>query len=141
VTGSETVVGLAYLVAIVGFVLALKGLSSPRRARLGNLVGAAGMAVALAITFAEGRLHHVPLLVAGLVVGVAIGVPAARFVRMTAMPQMVAAFNGVGGGAAALVGLIGRNGIEDAADLDQLGADELIDIGCVFQPIVDAISG
>jgi len=130
VTGSETVVGLAYLVAIVGFVLALKGLSSPRRARLGNLVGAAGMAVALAITFAEGRLHHVPLLVAGLVVGVAIGVPAARFVRMTAMPQMVAAFNGVGGGAAALVGLI-----------EALHAGSSASVGTLVAVVIDCAIG
>jgi NAD(P) transhydrogenase subunit beta len=100
-----TFIDLCYLIAAIGFILALKGLSSPKRARLGNLVGAAGMALAIGVTFARPGLHHVVLIVVGMVVGVAVGVPAARLVKMTAMPQMVAIFNGVGGGAAALVSI------------------------------------
>ena len=104
-----TATDLVYLVAIVGFILALKGLSSPRRARLGNLVGAAGMLVALAWTFSLPEVYHdtshLILIIAGIAIGAAIGVPAARLVKMTAMPQMVAIFNGVGGGAAALVSI------------------------------------
>jgi NAD(P) transhydrogenase subunit beta len=100
-----TVIDLCYLVAAIGFILALMGLSSPKRARAGNLLAAAGMALAIGVTFARPHLGHLGLIVIAMVVGVAIGVPAARLVKMTAMPQMVAAFNGVGGGAAAVVSI------------------------------------
>src|SRR3974377_1141800 len=100
-----TATDLVYLVSIASFILALKGLSSPKRARLGNLVGAAGMLLAIGATFAQPNLNHLALIVVAMVVGVAIAVPAARLVKMTAMPQLVAIFNGVGGGAAALVSI------------------------------------
>ncbi|MBA8793560.1 NAD(P) transhydrogenase subunit beta [Friedmanniella endophytica] len=101
---------LAYLVAAVCFILALKGLSSPRTARRGNLVGAVGAVLALVTVFvagfAFGTLRHlVPILVA-LVIGLAVGAVGARRVKMTQMPQLVALFNGVGGGAAAIVAVI-----------------------------------
>jgi NAD(P) transhydrogenase subunit beta len=98
-----TFIDLCYLVAVIGFILALKGLTSPRRARYGNLLGAAGMLLAIGVTFAQPDLGHLWLIIVAMVVGVVLGVPAARLVKMTAMPQMVAIFNGVGGGAAALV--------------------------------------
>ena len=98
-----TFIDLCYLVAAIGFILALKGLSSPKRARLGNLVGATGMLLAIGVTFAHPGMRHIWLIVAAMALGVVVGVPAARLVKMTAMPQMVAIFNGVGGGAAALV--------------------------------------
>ncbi len=104
-----TATDLVYLVAIVGFILALKGLSSPKRARAGNLAGAVGMLIAVAWTFSlpsvYGTTRNLVLIVIAVVVGASIGVPAARTVKMTAMPQMVAIFNGVGGGAAALVSI------------------------------------
>ncbi|HMK62562.1 MAG TPA: NAD(P)(+) transhydrogenase (Re/Si-specific) subunit beta [Acidimicrobiales bacterium] len=104
-----TATDLVYLLAIIGFILALKGLSSPRHARRGNLLGAAGMLVAVGWTFSEPSVYsdtrNLVLIVVAVVIGAAIGVPAARFVKMTAMPQMVACFNGVGGGAAALVSI------------------------------------
>jgi len=100
-----TVIDLCYLVAVIGFILALKGLSSPKRARAGNLVGAAGMLLAIGATFAQPNLAHLALIVVAMVIGVAVAVPVARLVKMTAMPQMVAIFNGVGGGAAALVSI------------------------------------
>ena len=96
---------LIYLICAVSFIVALMGLSSPKWARQGNLVGAAGMTVAIATTFAFPGLHHIGLIIVATVVGVAAALPAARLVKMTAIPQMVAAFNGVGGGAAALVSL------------------------------------
>jgi NAD(P) transhydrogenase subunit beta len=94
-----------YLVAAVCFIVALKGLSSPRGARMGNLIGAGGMVLAVGVTFATPDMHRIWLIVIALAIGTAIGVPAARSVHMTAIPQMVAAFNGVGGAAAALVSL------------------------------------
>ena len=94
-----------YLAAAVCFILALRGLSGPRTARPGNLLGAFGMALALALTLSATHIGNVVWLVVAMAVGVVIGVPAARMVKMTAMPQMVAAFTGVGGGAAALVAI------------------------------------
>jgi NAD(P) transhydrogenase subunit beta len=98
-------IAVAYLLAAVCFILALKGLSSPKTARWGNLLGAAGMFLAVAMTFFRSGLGNIGLIVAGMIVGTLVGVPAARAVKMTAIPQMVAAFNGVGGGAAAVVSI------------------------------------
>ncbi len=103
---SETWVELLYLVAAVCFILALKGLSSPRSARRGNLIGAAGAALALLVTFLGNDLDNLVWILVAIVVGSAIAVPAARMVQMTQMPQLVALFNGVGGGAAAVVALL-----------------------------------
>ncbi|WP_336857082.1 NAD(P)(+) transhydrogenase (Re/Si-specific) subunit beta [Sinomonas albida] len=97
---------LLYLVAAVCFILALKGLSSPKHARRGNLVGALGALVALMTVFASSRLENIPWILGAIVVGAAIAAPVARRVKMTQMPQLVAMFNGVGGGAAALVALL-----------------------------------
>jgi NAD(P) transhydrogenase subunit beta len=103
----DTWIDLVYLLAAVGFILALKGLSSPKFARQGNILGAIAATAAVAITFAVPSVRHAGsrllLMVVAMVIGAAIAVPAARKVKMTAMPQMVAIFNGVGGGAAALV--------------------------------------
>jgi proton-translocating NAD(P)+ transhydrogenase subunit beta len=96
---------LAYLVTIVTFVLALRFLSSPAHARLGNWLGAIGMTIAIAATFARPGLHNYVSIVIVIAAFAPIGAYAARAVKMTAMPQMVALFNGVGGGAAALVAL------------------------------------
>jgi H+-translocating NAD(P) transhydrogenase subunit beta len=98
-------VALAYLAAIVAFILALRFLSSPTTAPVGNRIGAAGMVVAIAATFAQPGLHNIPSILIVMALSAPIGAIAARRVRMTAMPQMVALFNGVGGGAAALVAL------------------------------------
>ena len=99
------VVGLLYLVAIVCFIVALRFLSSPKHARKGNWVGGVGMLVAIATTLALDGIGNWGLIAAGAVIGALVGVVGARTVKMTAMPQMVALFNGVGGGAAALVAL------------------------------------
>jgi H+-translocating NAD(P) transhydrogenase subunit beta len=97
---------LAYLVAAVCFILALKGLSGPKTARSGNLVGAAGAILAVAVVFASEELDHVVPIVVTIVIGAVAGTIVSRRVAMTAMPQLVAAFNGVGGGAAAMVALL-----------------------------------
>jgi NAD(P) transhydrogenase subunit beta len=101
---------LIYLLCAIGFIVALKGLSSPKHARRGNLVGAGAATVAIAFTFTNPGLRgsgkNLILAIVAMVIGAAIAVPAARKVKMTAMPQMVAIFNGVGGGAAALVSVV-----------------------------------
>src|SRR5450755_3540921 len=101
---------LAYLVAIAGFIFALKGLSSPKHARRGELVGAAAATLAIAMTFTLPTLRHsgwnLTLTIIAMVLGAVIAVPVARMVKMTAMPQLVAIFNGVGGGAAALISIV-----------------------------------
>jgi NAD(P) transhydrogenase subunit beta len=94
---------LAYLVTIVTFILALRFLSNPATARRGNQIGAVGMLIAIAVTFANSKVVSYWEIAVGMVVGGTFGAVAARRVRMTAMPQMVALFNGVGGGAAALI--------------------------------------
>src|SRR4030088_634093 len=100
-----TVITLAYLVAAVCFILGLKQLSSPKGARNGNFTAAAGMVIALLATLP--LLHFttagVIIILIGVAIGTAVGAVGARTVKMTAIPQMVALFNGVGGGAAALV--------------------------------------
>ena len=98
--------GMFYLAAAVCFILALKGLSSPRTARRGNAIGAAGAAVAVATVFVSAKLENIPLILAAIAAGSAVAVPVARRVQMTQMPQLVALFNGVGGGAAALVAVL-----------------------------------
>jgi NAD(P) transhydrogenase subunit beta len=98
-------VNLLYLVTIVCFVLALKFLSSPATARRGNWIGAFGMVVAIVATLVKSGVHITWEMPVAAVIGSAFGLVGARRVKMTAMPQMVALFNGVGGGAAALVAL------------------------------------
>jgi NAD(P) transhydrogenase subunit beta len=106
----NTWIDLIYLLAAVGFILALKGLSSPKQARNGNLLAAAAAALAVGFTFAypSVRAHSLNLVLTlvAMAIGATVAVPAARRVKMTAMPQMVAIFNGVGGGAAALVSIV-----------------------------------
>jgi len=116
---TPTWVQLVYLACAVCFILALKGLSGPKTARTGNLIGAAGAVVACAVPFfykpnGIDHLHHVPLILGAIVIGAAGGVFGARRVQMTQMPQMVALFNGVGGGAAALVALLELREIVEA---------------------------
>lgn len=97
---------LLYLAAAVFFILALRGLSSPRTARRGNLIGAFGALIAVVTVFLSARLENIPWILGAIAVGSAVAAPVARRVKMTQMPQLVALFNGVGGGAAALVALL-----------------------------------
>lgn len=109
---TPTWVRVAELLAAVLFILALKGLSSPKTARRGNLLGAAGAAIATAVAFFYGQkfyggpVQHLPEILIAVAIGSIIGWVAARRVQMTQMPQMVALFNGVGGGAAAVISVI-----------------------------------
>jgi H+-translocating NAD(P) transhydrogenase subunit beta len=97
---------LVYLLAAVCFIIALKGLSGPKTARYGNLIGAFGALLAVIVVFVVGDLDHVGLIAPTIAVGAIVGAVVSRRVAMTQMPQLVAIFNGVGGGAAALVALI-----------------------------------
>ncbi|MCC6376371.1 MAG: NAD(P)(+) transhydrogenase (Re/Si-specific) subunit beta [Microbacteriaceae bacterium] len=97
---------LLYLFAAVCFILALKGLSSPKGARRGNLIGSFGALVAVVTVFLSMKLENIPLILGAIALGSLIAVPIARKVKMTQMPQLVGGFNGVGGGAAALVSLL-----------------------------------
>jgi NAD(P) transhydrogenase subunit beta len=98
-------IGAAYLVCAILFIIGLRRLSSPATARSGNQLAAIGMAVAIIATLFDDRVLSFGWIVVGAVVGGAAGAVGARKVKMTAMPQMVALFNGFGGGAAALVAL------------------------------------
>jgi NAD(P) transhydrogenase subunit beta len=103
-------INACYIVAFSLFIYGLSGLTGPRTAVRGNKIAAVGMAIAIVATLLTPHVlsgSSTPWLIAlGLVIGTAVGVPAARTVRMTAMPQMVAIFNGVGGGAVAIIAWI-----------------------------------
>ena len=127
---SPTWTAILYLIAAVCFILALKGLSSPKTARRGNLIGAAGALIAVVTVFLSSKLDNIPWILAAIAVGSAIAAPVARRVQMTQMPQLVALFNGVGGGAAALVALL------ELAHTD----DPWVRVAIVFTLLVGAIS-
>jgi H+-translocating NAD(P) transhydrogenase subunit beta len=97
------VIQLLYIVAFALFIYGLMGLTGPRTAVRGNRIAAVGMAIAVIATLLIPGMGNWGLIIVGVVIGTAVGIPAARQVRMTAMPQMVALFNGVGGGAVALI--------------------------------------
>ncbi|HZK05488.1 MAG TPA: NAD(P)(+) transhydrogenase (Re/Si-specific) subunit beta [Actinomycetaceae bacterium] len=108
-----------YLIAAVCFILALKGLSHPRTARRGNLIGAAGAALAVVTVYLSTDFEGSTLLLTliAVAIGAVIAVPVARKVAMTDMPQLVALLNGVGGGAAAIVGVIELAELQPLLDL------------------------
>ena len=95
--------GLAYLVAAICFIMALRGLSSPETARRGNAIGIAGMVIAVATTLADPGVVSFELIAAGVVIGGAIGTVIALRIQMTALPQLVAAFHSLVGLAAVAV--------------------------------------
>jgi NAD(P) transhydrogenase subunit beta len=123
-----------YIVAFSLFALGIAGLTGPRTAVRGNRVAAVGMGIAVVATLLDERIGDWGLIVLGIAIGTAVGVPAARNVKMTAMPQMVALFNGVGGGAVALISWAEfRLAGGDISDLE-------VGIPLVFAAIVGSIS-
>jgi NAD(P) transhydrogenase subunit beta len=92
-----------YIISFGLFIYGLSGLTGPKTAVRGNRIAAVGMAVAVIATLLVADVHDIGLIILGAAIGTAVGVPAARNVKMTQMPQMVALFNGVGGGAVALI--------------------------------------
>lgn len=127
---SPELTAVLYLVAAVCFILALKGLSSPKSARRGNLIGAFGALLAMVVVFLSTELDNILLILGVIALGTAIAVPASRLVKMTQMPQLVALFNGVGGGAAALVAML------ELTHVDGLGSL----IAVAFTVLVGAVS-
>jgi proton-translocating NAD(P)+ transhydrogenase subunit beta len=99
----ESFIYVLYIIAFALFIQGLRGLAGPTTAVRGNRIAAVGMAIAVVATLLNPGEGNWGLIALGLALGVAVGVPAARNVKMTAMPQMVALFNGVGGGAVALI--------------------------------------
>src|SRR3954471_22503603 len=126
----------AYLATIVAFILALKFLSSPATARRGNWIGAIGMLIAIAVTFAQESVVSYWEILVGMAIGGTFGAVAARRVKMTAMPQMVALFNGVGGGAAALISLAEFHNIASAPG--RLHGD--ISVSIILSALIGSIS-
>ena len=104
-----TVILGLYIIAFALFIYGLMGLTGPRTAVRGNLIAAAGMGLAVLATLLIPGVGNWVLIVVGVVLGTLVGVPAAKQVKMTAMPQMVALFNGVGGGAVALIAWVEFN--------------------------------
>jgi NAD(P) transhydrogenase subunit beta len=133
----EVLTFLVWLVASVTFIFALKFLASPKTARTGNLLGAAGMALVVAWTFftTEGMLANWWIVVIGAAIGAVAGWFGAKRVAMTAMPQMVAIFNGAGGGAAALVAVV--EFLRDA----EAHPGELLPLAFIVATLLGAIIG
>jgi len=126
---------LGYLIGASLFILGLKGLGRPRTARRGNLLGAAGMLVAVVVTLVNQAIVSYWVLAAGLVVGSVIGVLLAVRVQMTSMPELVALFNGFGGAASVLVG--GASFIE-AVDLGLI--DDQTSVAAAATAIIGAVT-
>jgi NAD(P) transhydrogenase subunit beta len=130
-----------YIVAVILFIVGLRGLAGPNTAVRGNKIAAVGMAVAVLATLIQP--HVIPdaqtaiLMALGIAVGTAVGIPAARSVKMTAVPQMVALFNGVGGGAVALIAWseFRRRFTGDDGEWDQV-----VMIPALFAAVIGSIS-
>jgi H+-translocating NAD(P) transhydrogenase subunit beta len=133
---SQTAINFTYLVSAVLLVVGIRRLSAPPTARSGNVIAAIGMTIAIVFTFLDPDIDSYWLIVVGMVIGAVIGVASARLVKMTAMPQMVALFNGVGGGAAALIAASEYHRLAPAAG--HLAGDE---IGAMlFSALIGSIS-
>jgi NAD(P) transhydrogenase subunit beta len=133
---SRSWIDVAYLVAAILFIVGVKRLSHPRTARSGNWIAAVGMAIAIGFTFLIEEVSRYGLMLVGIAVGTVIGVVSARAVKMTAIPQMVALFNGVGGGAAALIAASEFHRL--APESERLGGDVLV--GILFSAVVGSVS-
>jgi len=135
---SRTLYDLIGLAAGVAFILALKGLSHPKTARRGNLIGAFGATLATLVVFfytnpgSSLPLNNIGWILGAMLIGLAVGIPAARKVEMTQMPQLVALFNGVGGGAAALVAIVEYLHLgNDATTAEVIFTVFTVIVGCV----------
>ena len=130
-----TLVVVLYIVAFALFIYGLMGLTGPRTAVRGNHIASVGMAIAVLATVLLPGIGNWALIVLGVVLGTVLGVPAARQVKMTAMPQMVALFNGVGGGAVALIAWVEFNNTAGFA-----GEPRYVMVASLFGAIVGSVS-
>src|SRR5437763_1820571 len=103
IPSDSPILSIVYILAAVAIIIGLRRLSSPTTARSGNQVAAVGVGAALLVTLFSSAVQDFLWIILGVPIGAVVGYFAARRVPMTAMPQMVALFNGMGGGAAALV--------------------------------------
>jgi H+-translocating NAD(P) transhydrogenase subunit beta len=124
-----------YIIAFALFIYGLMGLTGPQTAVRGNWIAAAGMVIAIVATLLTPGMGNWLLIVLGVVLGAVIGVPSARQVKMTAMPQMVALFNGVGGGAVALIAWVE---FRDSAGYAHLPA--YVPVTSLFAAIIGSVS-
>jgi H+-translocating NAD(P) transhydrogenase subunit beta len=129
------VIPVLYIVSFALFIYGLMGLTGPATAVRGNLIAAAGMALAVLATLLRPGMSHWWLIGLGAVAGTAVGAPTARRVKMTAMPQMVALFNGVGGGAVALI-----SWVEFRATHGYAAAAGYVAVTSLFAAIVGSVS-
>lgn len=129
-----------YIIAFALFIYGLMGLTGPKTAVRGNLIAAVGMVIAVVATLISIRhTSNWILIVAGLVVGVVLGVPPARYTKMTAMPQLVAAFNGVGGGTVALIAWSEFINSKGFSHFDEEPTVHIM-IGSLFAAIIGSVS-
>ena len=124
-----------YIIAFALFIYGLMGLTGPRTAVRGNLIAAVGMGLAVLATLLIPGVGNWALIVLGVVLGAVVGVPAAKQVKMTAMPQMVALFNGVGGGAVALIAWVEFNSTAGFA-----GEPAYVVVSSLFGAIIGSVS-
>src|SRR4051795_12590530 len=124
-----------YIVSFSLFIYGLSGLTGPKTAVRGNRIAAVGMAIAIVATLLVPEVHNIGLIILGIAIGTAVGVPAARQVKMTQMPQMVALFNGVGGGAVALIAWVEFRTSDGFSDVATYVA-----IFSVFAAIIGSVS-
>ena len=129
------VISIGYLVAAVLFILGLKALGRPRTAPRGNLLGATGMLLAILVTLLDQSIISYGVLVAGLALGGLIGAALALRVQMTAMPELVALFNGFGGGASVLVA---SASFIEAVDLGR--ADNQLAVAAALTALIGAVT-
>src|SRR6266487_1024249 len=137
---------LCYLIGAVTFILGLKMLSSPASARKGNLIAAFGMSIAILGTIflyrdEEGnRLHNYAWIFTGILIGGVVGTLAAKKVKMTAMPEMVSMFNGMGGACAALISIVEFNHLIHGMENMGLAA-VFIDVGSLRLTMIIIFAG
>src|SRR5437763_5290025 len=130
-----SVIAVSYIVAAILFIFGLKQLSSPSTARAGNRLAAIGMAIALGATLLDRQIVSFWIIAIGTLIGAAIGVYFGRTVQMTAMPQMVALFNGMGGATAALVSVAEFLRLTRIGDLIGVGESTSIVLGTAIGAI------
>lgn len=142
---TAVLIDAAYLLAAVLFILGLKGLSHPKSAVRGNLMGATGMLIAIVVTLLRADILGYGLILAGLALGAVVGVILALTIKMTAMPQLVGLFNGFGGIASVLVAgavlyqvMVGAGSGVEAAEAG--GPDLQFTIATVASGLIGAVT-